>query len=220
MVIREKYLSIESFDEEIYELIHELNQSGISNRKWDGILNYSALIVTDFQNYFLDPHSHAFIPAGPVIQENISQLVDFFRLNNRPVIFTKHINNEEDAQSMKYWWKDLISPVGSMSELYGRLHSKSDIIIEKHQYDAYHGTDLEEILRNNDVVYPVICGVMANLCCETTLRSAFVKGLRPVMPVDATAAYNRQFHLATFRNITFGFSPLLTTDEVIKCLNN
>jgi nicotinamidase-related amidase len=59
---------------------------------------------------------------------------------------------------------------------------------------------------------------MTNLCCETTVRSAFVKGFRPVLPIDATAAYNRQFHLATFKNLSFGFTPLMTTIEVIERL--
>jgi len=218
MVTREKYLSYEWFDEEIKNIIHELNLSGFKNRKWAGILRNSALIVTDFQNYFLEPESHAYIPSAETIIPNIRKLTDLFRKNNRPVIFTKHINTNENAASMDYWWNDLIQERTPSAGFYGNLCFPDDIILTKHQYDAFYQTELERLLIENSVKSPVVCGVMTNLCCETTVRSAFVRGFRPVLPIDATAAYNRQFHMATFRNLSFGFSPLITTKDVITTL--
>jgi isochorismate hydrolase len=102
-----------------------------------------------------------------------------------------------------------------MSELVPGICHDNDTVLVKHQYDAFHGTRLEELLRSNNIRHPVICGVMTNLCCETTLRSAFVKGFRPVLPLDATAAYNRLLHISAFRNIAFGFSPAMTASEVL-----
>jgi bifunctional isochorismate lyase / aryl carrier protein len=218
MIIKEKYLSIEEFDIEISSLLEELNLPGIKMSKWDASIDLSALIITDFQNYFLQPESHAFISSAPAIILNIKLLIELFRKYNRPVIFTKHTNTPENADTMGYWWKDIIKENSLMAELYESLTSPEDIIIGKHQYDAFYQTGLDEILQQNNVVYPVICGVMTNLCCETTVRTAFVKGFRPVLPIDATAAYNRQFHIATFRNLSFGFSPLMTTEEVINKL--
>jgi nicotinamidase-related amidase len=218
MIIKEKYLSIENFDKEISSLLEELNLHGIKMSKWDASIDCSALIVTDFQNYFLQTESHAFISSAPAIIPNIKILIEFFRKYNRPVIFTKHTNTTENGYSMGYWWKDILKEDSLMAELYGSLTSPDDIIIDKHQYDAFYQTRLNEILEENNVVYPVICGVMTNLCCETTVRTAFVKGFRPVLPFDATVAYNRLFHIATFRNLSFGFSPLMTTTEVINKL--
>jgi nicotinamidase-related amidase len=215
---KEIYLSIEEIDHEVYNIITELSKPAIKTREWDAALNLSVLIVTDIQNYFLSPESHAFIPSAPAIIPNIKKLISIFREYNRPVIFTKHTNNKDNAGSMDYWWNDLVDDEGPFSELYGSLHLPEEIIIIKHQYDAFHATNLDHLLNKMGVRYPVICGVMTNLCCETTVRSAFVKGYHPVLPIDATAAYNRQFHLATFRNLSFGFSPLMTTEEVINKL--
>ncbi len=170
------------------------------------------------QNYFLSPGSHAFIPSAPAIIPNIKKLIGIFRENKRPVIFTKHTNNKENSGSMDYWWNDLIREDDPISDIYGGLKSPDDFIFTKHQYDAFYGTGLEDILLENHVEFPVICGVMTNLCCESTVRTAFVRGFRPVLPIDATAAYNRLFHLATFRNLSFGFSPVMTTSQVIQVL--
>jgi bifunctional isochorismate lyase / aryl carrier protein len=218
MMFKEIYLTSESIDHEISLIKDEIINSYKVKRYWEADLNQSALIVTDMQQYFLSADSHAFIPSAQAILPNILKLIGFFRQYHLPVIFTKHTNNSENADSMNYWWNDLIKEDSLMAELFGDLNSSEDIIIDKHQYDAFYQTSLEDLLLKYNVKNPVICGVMTNLCCETTIRTAFVKGFRPVLPVDATAAYNRQFHIATFRNLTFGFSPLLATDEVIKSL--
>jgi nicotinamidase-related amidase len=217
-MLKETYLHGGELDSDISKIIADLKQSGARSAKWEGEMRNAALILTDLQNYFFHSESHAFIPSAPVILDNIRRLICLFRECGRPVIFTKHTNTQENAAGMSHWWKDMIVPGSAWSDLVDDLFSSGDIIIEKHQYDAFYNTDLDGILLVNEVTSPVICGVMTNLCCETTVRTAFVKGFRPVLPLDATAAYNREFHIATFRNLSFGFCPLLTTAEVIQKL--
>jgi isochorismate hydrolase len=89
----------------------------------------------------------------------------------------------------------------------------------KNQYDAFYNTDLEEYLRSKSVEQVIICGLLANLCCETTARSAFVRGFEVFFPVDATAAYNRDFHISTFRNLGFGFCPIIKTSELTSSID-
>lgn len=215
---KETYLTLKGLRREVSRLRDETGDLNIRQRQWEASMDRSLLIVTDLQNYFLSPESHAFIPSAPAIVQNISNLIRFYTVNHRPVIFTKHVNDTENAGSMAYWWKDLIEAGTWMSEIHDDLPTAGGLTLTKHQYDAFHQTDLEKILKENQVQYPVICGVMTNLCCETTARSAFVRGLRPVIPLDATAAYNREFHLASFRNLCFGFMPLLSTQEIIEML--
>jgi len=218
MNYKEIYLSAMTIDHDISLIKDELAKSMGKSRNWDANLNLSALIITDLQNYFLSPGSHAYIPSANAILPHIKKMINFFKEKNRPIIFTKHTNNEENAGSMNYWWKDLIREHSADAEIVPDLVSHNDIILEKHQYDAFQGTALDELLHQNNVVFPVMCGVMTNLCCESTVRTAFIKGFRPVLPIDATAAYNRQFHMSTFRNLSFGFSPLMTSEEVINKL--
>ena len=57
-----------------------------------------------------------------------------------------------------------------------RTHIKDDdvLIDEKRRYDAFFNTRLEGLLRRFGVDTVIISGVMTNLCCETTARSAFI----------------------------------------------
>ena len=157
-------------------------------------------------------------------------------------IFTRHINNIINAGRMDKWWKDVIREGSYEAEIcdtvrlydfrtVGREDGKRrqgdretkgfDVckIINKNQYDAFYNTELEEYLRSKNIEQVIITGLLANLCCETTARSAFVRGFEVFFPVDATAAYNREFHLSTFRNLGFGFCPILKTSDIINSLN-
>ena len=57
-----------------------------------------------------------------------------------------------------------------------RTHIKDDdvLIDEKRRYDAFFNTRLEGLLRRFGIDTVIISGVMTNLCCETTARSAFI----------------------------------------------
>ena len=86
-------------------------------------------------------------------------------------------------------------------------------VIKKTQYDGFYQTPLEDILREKGISQLVITGVMSHLCCETTARTAFVRGFTVFFPIDGTATYNEDFHWATFLNLSHGFViPLLIED--------
>ena len=233
---KEKYLTEENLDAGIQDILKVVRASGGRDRDFQ-IQGNPALLVTDMQEYFLSPASHAFIPSANAILPNILRLIGHFTEKNHPILFTQHSNDETTAGNMKTWWRDMITPSSPLFSLSPLLPiaqsinrpiaqsslppfhlSASPLILNKTQYDAFHQTGLENILRQNDIQTLIICGVMTNLCCETTLRAAFVKGFNAMMPVDATATYKKEFHTSTFINLSFGFCPVKTTSEILELL--
>ena len=98
------------------------------------------------------------------------------------------------------------------------LDTNNCTIIEKTQYDPFYKTDLEKILNSQKVEQIIVCGVMTNLCCETVVRSSFVRGYEPFLPIDLTAAYNYAFHLSTIINLSFGFSVPSLSDQIFQAI--
>lgn len=173
----------------------------------------SALLILDVQRYFSDSGSHAFIPSLPPVIGRIEELETAYTAAGLPVILTRHINTEQDAGLLGTWWKDLIRAGTGYSEIVPGLVSEGSLILEKAQYDAFHGTRLEKALRERGVSQVVVTGVMTHLCCETTARSAFVRGFSVFLPVDATATYNEDFHFGSLLNLSHGFGvPVLASD--------
>jgi isochorismate hydrolase len=179
----------------------------------------SVLLVLDMQHYFLQNDSHAYIPSALAIVPNIIRLQDRFLELGYPVIQTRHLNTIENAGQMKSWWRDLIKEENPFSEISDSIRNPHAAVLSKPQYDAFFKTNLEEMLRQQEIEsghpvrHVIITGVMTHLCCETTARSAFMKGYDVYFVVDATATYNRQFHLASLLNLSHGFAtPVLTTE--------
>lgn len=210
---REAYFTPETIREKSLAMLDALaslraRHAGIVFRR-----ERSALLVLDMQEYFLIPSSHAFVPSAPVILPNLQLLIASYRAANLPVIFTRHINTDVDAGMMSRWWRDLLRADSMDSLISPALYSPASILIEKSQYDAFYGTSLEETLRGRGVEQVVITGVMTHLCCETTARSAFMRGFEVFFCVDGTATYAEELHRASLLNLSHGFAvPALSED--------
>jgi len=170
------------------------------------------------QNFFLDRKSHAFIPSAPAIIPVIEKLIKKYYEKNLTVIFTRHINNLKNVGNMKKWWKDLIKGNSRYSKIHKAIDTSQGIIIKKSRYDAFYKTELEKILKTKRVKQVVITGVMTNLCCETTARSAFMRGFDVFFVIDGTATYNYKFHLSTILNLSHGFAVPVLGENLIKNL--
>jgi isochorismate hydrolase len=170
------------------------------------------------QRYFLDESSHAHIPSGRAIIPKLRKLQDEFLKRNLTVIQTRHLNTPEDAGQMGKWWKEIIVISNPLSQIVDELSSEKIPVIYKTQYDAFWNTNLEEILKGKGVQQVVIAGVMTHLCCETTARSAFIRGFEVFFTVDGTATYNKDFHLSTLLNLSHGFAIPVLVREVIDYL--
>jgi bifunctional isochorismate lyase/aryl carrier protein len=172
----------------------------------------TALIVLDMQRYFLEEGSHAFVPSAPAIIPRVGALVDAFQ----KIVLTRHVNTRQNAGMLGRWWRDLIKKDDPLGGLDPRIDSSRGRTLVKTQYDAFHDTPLGEILDGWGVRNLVVCGVMTHLCCETTARSAFVRGYSVFLPVDATATYTEELHRASLLTLAHGFATPLLTEELIQ----
>ena len=175
----------------------------------------AALLILDMQAYFLDPDSHAYIPSGDAILPNLIRAIDLFRRADRPVLATRHANSVKDAGRMEDWWSELLTGDHPLGGLHPDLDIQPEEIILKPQYDAFYQSDLEHRLKEAKIEQLVVGGVMAHLCCETTARSAFVRGYEVFFLIDGTATYTEDYHIGTLRNLAHGFAVLTTVRDLL-----
>ena len=173
----------------------------------------AALLAIDMQNFF-----HRI--AQPVLK-NILRVIQTCRQKDVPVIFTQHGHTEPDSDGgiLGEWWGELI--IGGTEDWKFLPEIKiepKDIILPKKRYSAFFETDLDKILRSRGIRDLIISGVMTNLCCETTARDAFMRDYRVFFLIDGTATGRSELHLATLKNLGFGFAYLITCDELIQSL--
>jgi bifunctional isochorismate lyase/aryl carrier protein len=178
----------------------------------------TALLAIDVQRYFTDPTSHACVPGAAGILARIGRLADAFSAGGLPIFFTRHTNADENAGLLARWWDDLILDGSLLADLSEVIDTSRGAVVPKTQYDAFHGTELGEILREREITRLVIVGFVTHLCCETTARSAFVRGFDVTFPVDATATYDEEHHLATLLNLGHGFATLAFVEDLLEAM--
>ena len=208
------YFTPESLASTTLALYQEI-ENDLHRRDFLRNFQHASLLILDMQDYFLNPTSHAFVPSAPAILPGIQALIQAFSQRGLPIIFTQHLNTPQNAGRMATWWRDLITNKHPLSGIIPELDTRLGTVLIKSQYDAFYQTSLDDILRREGVTQVVICGVMTHLCCETSARSAFMRGFEVFFPIDGTATYNRDFHLATLRNLAHGFATMTTVSELL-----
>lgn len=215
--MKENYFTDKNIDLKSKKWIKKISGRRVNSFRENISIKNSALIIVDCQKYFTSSKSHAFIKSSPTVIKRIIKLKDFFIENKRPLILTKHIDDLKNKDNMLLrWWRGYISEKNEFSEIDERVFDKRGIVIKKSSYDAFHNTNLYDFIKKNSIKSVFITGFVANLCCETTARSAFVRNLFVYFGVDTTAAYYENHHLSTLTNLSYGFAiPFLLEDLII-----
>ncbi|MBI4055382.1 MAG: isochorismatase family protein [Elusimicrobia bacterium] len=180
----------------------------------------AGLLVVDMQEFFLDPQSPAYRPSARAILGNTRRLVEVFREIARPVIFILHAQErfEKDAGLMELWWRKVCWADSRGARIPAFLGARDGEIFRKCRYSAFTNPSLAGELRSQGVEEIVVAGVMTNLCVESTVRDAFDSGFQTFVVLDATAAHTEAMHLASLKNLAFGFSTVQSTEETLRAL--
>jgi len=178
-------------------------------------LSSSALIVVDMQDYFLNENSHAYVPSSPFVVERVMELVNFYRTNNRPIIFTYFAEKVAEVGPVLKFWGNTVKDGSDEAEILTSLTIQSDKLLRKPSYNAFYNTELEEYLKSLGVENVLISGLLTNVCCETTARGAFNRNFDVFFPIDSTATYNEEMHQASLINLAYCCVTLLTSDDIL-----
>ena len=152
-----------------------------------------ALLVVDMQNGFCHPEG-SFPRIGMGLEgcrrspsATLPSAVAQARRAAIPVVFTRHLyrpGRADEGAALKqnspalasvngladgFWDAEVVDELGCGPE---------DLVVDKVRFDAFQWTSLEPLLRGLGVRELVICGVVTNLCVETTVRSAFMRDSR------------------------------------------
>ncbi len=90
-----------------------------------------------------------------------------------------------------------------------------EIVIHKHRYSAFKGTDIDMLLRAREIKTVITAGVSTNGCVECTLREAFELGYYVCIPSDGVASWDMNLHAATLRTVTHRFGLVTSCEEIM-----
>jgi len=191
----------------------------------------TALVNVDMQNCFV--HGSPFsAPDGLAVQDRINRVAEACRVAGIVVIHASHVLRPDGSNigvlsELAPIVKEGIINKGSESAALhkGLIVDPRDILLEKPRFGAFHGTDLELILRSRGIDSIIVTGIATNVCCETTAREAVVRDFRVFFLSDGTTTFDigdisaAELKRATCATMGFIFAQVLTVDEMIRKLS-
>lgn len=96
--------------------------------------------------------------------------------------------------------------------------AKEDYMLERQRMDAFHGTQLNVMLRNLGIDTVIISGAWTNMAVEHTARSAADYGYRVIFASDATATFNSDWQKAALSFALTQIATLVSTADIVAAL--
>src|SRR4051812_19963317 len=153
----------------------------------------TAMIVVDMQNDFVAPGAPMQSPAGLAMVPTLQRALTCCRERGIPVIYTAHVFRPGGfdrgllAHAPAIGRGEALVEGSAGAAIFPEIAPRDDeIVIAKHRFSAFYGTDLEIILRGLGVTTVVITGVTTENCCHATARDAFFRDFQVVFLADAT----------------------------------
>ena len=191
----------------------------------------TALIVVDVQNDFCHPGGGMALSFGAGIvahieaaMPNLHRLIEAARAAGVFIVFIQSIYDEQYLspamldQKERRGSKKICQSGTWGAEFYGGVApdpGRGEIVVVKHRFDAFSGTELDSELRRRDITRLLCCGFTTSICVESTARDAFFRDYYTAIVADAVAEFDLDLHQSTLKTFNRSFGPVLTVDEIL-----
>ena len=193
----------------------------------------SALIVVDMQVDFIAPGAPLEVAAGRAAVPTISRAIDACQASGVPIIYTAHVHQPDGSDLGLFRFSEAIASGRALrdgtpgAEIYAPIAPHpGELVLRKHRFSAFFGTDLERELQDRGVTTVIICGVTTENCCHATARDALFRDFEVVFLSDATATFDyldeggrglsaAEVHKATLVIVAMSTGDVITVDELV-----
>jgi nicotinamidase-related amidase len=180
----------------------------------------TALVTIDLQNAMVAmPTVH---PIADVLAQAV-RLSEAFRTRSLPVIHTRlsFAPDFGDAFAPRAQ-RPLpnVNPGPGWDEAAEALEvHPTDLKVVKHQWSAFHGTDLDVQLRRRQIAGIVLSGLATSIGVESTARAAMDHGYNVTIAEDAVTDLNPVAHANSLEHIFPLFAQIAPTEAIVSHLS-
>lgn len=197
----------------------------------------TAVIVVDMENDFVESSSPMSSTQARDAIPQMQRVLEIARTSGMKVVYTTHAHRPDGSDMGRF--ADLYPPIGGGVslvdgtrgvEIYDELAPlPGEVVIKKHRYSGFFGTDLDIILRSSGIETVVIIGTTTENCCQATARDAMFRDYFVVFLADATGTFDypdvgwgalsaRAVHDASLSILAFSTADVMTVDDFEKRL--
>ena len=186
-----------------------------------GLGSKPALIVVDVVKGFTDPSCPLGSESDDVVEANV-RLINAFHDAGLPVVLTTVIYRNDQQASVfraRIPALNLLTPESEWVLFDSRLPVEpSDVQLEKRHASSFHGTDLDESLKDQDVDSVVVTGLTTSGCVRATAVDGLQNNYRVVVPREACGDRDKQAHEANLYDLNAKYADVLSLDDTLGLL--
>ena len=166
----------------------------------------SAVVLIEFQNQWTDKGLYHWLIKNQLTSRNVMKntraLVDTARKKGIKIIHAPLIIDPENKKGWIAWltFGKVFAKGTWNAGITKGLFKEGDILVTgRYAFDAFVGSDLEQVIADNDIETLLICGFTTDQCIAKTMRTAIKKGIDSYLVSDCTATMNGFFQWKTER---------------------
>ncbi len=192
---------------------------------------HTAVLVVDMQPLFT---AMPLVPALDAVLPRLSRFLAAAREAGVPRVFIRVVRTEEQWTAV---WRDQFAgrvrpddgSAGSLKEAKEAVAPDSplavfapgfepepdDLVVVKHRYSAFVGTELAALLRERGIRTVVLVGLTTDVCVGSTARDAFHHEFHTVTLSDCTAEQTLARYESGLATLAANFGRVCTSEELL-----
>lgn len=180
----------------------------------------TALVLVDLQKGIVwretAPH------ASPAVVANGARLAEAFRAAGALVVLVR-VAFAPDLRDVLSPPRDEVPPATTPSADWSEIVAEvgprpGDLVITKHQWGAFYGTELDLQLRRRGIRTLVLGGIATNYGVESTARDAWERGYALVLAEDATSTFTEEAHALALKYVFPRIARVRSTAQVLDAI--
>jgi len=164
----------------------------------------TAVLVVDMQHDFCHPDGALYAPGSEAALEGVNDvLTRTHEAGVTKAIFTQDTHKEGDPEFEQWGEHCLLDTWGH--EIDGDICVDPSVypVVQKDTYDAFHETELHDMLLSSGIDTLIICGTLVNVCVQETASSAALHGYDVKVVEDAVGYLDEDQRDAALDHIDF-----------------
>jgi len=206
-----------------------------------------ALMIIDMQNYMTEnlytgkwssrgSEDYYYKRAEETVIPNLAKLISFFRENKIRIVYTRIASLDENFADVPSTAKKNLVDEDNM-DINGKrwtLHYKdrasfiekrlepaiNDVVVLKGGSGAFCSSEMDLVLRSNNISRIVFTGGLTDACVSSSLRQAWDRGYLCTVIEDACIASCKEDHDAEIKILGKYYAWVATTGELLNYLSS
>lgn len=181
---------------------------------------HTALVIVDMVKDFTNENGKVFYPPNKLVLPKIVHVLEECRKYGLTIIFLQHCYRKDKYdKNLVNMRQNCIEGSGG-EEIDASLYVDPihDYVIKKRRYSGFFGTDLDLVLRENNVKNVVVVGTKTNCCIRATVTDAYYLDYNAIVLSDCVATNDENVNNVHLQDIAKYLGTVMTSSQFIEKL--